>query len=245
MTENPTKSTLWYAKAEINFNDFHWNSSILENFYENIKDIFPKKEIRTNKNIEVNHKENGEVEIVDNGLENVWICKTADEQTVINLSKNRLELVFLSYSSWEDTKKLVIEIAERYKNVTQMPIFMIALKYLHKINIGEKSTYENLKKYFTFVPQIPLFEKGNNAESIQMRAEMLRKPDILMMTLATLLPEFEMLAPVVLELFFSSLSTPAGWTLETWLEQAHDQIKEAFEMSITDWTKQNYEYDTF
>ena len=161
----------------------------------------------------------------------------ADNLLIINTLK--------TYSTWNVFKKSILYALEQYKSVAKPAhIQRIILKYINKLDMGEKHSYQKLQDTFKLLPLIPNAIEGD-ATSLQMIVEIPyhNGREILAIQQATLKPEDNKRSPVLFELNYILLhpNSVSFEDFEKWIEQAHLCIENAFESGLTDKTKEKFD----
>lgn len=113
----------------------------------------------------------------------------------------------------------------------------VGLRYINRIDIGEKHEYSILKEYVNYYPLIP-DALPQSANSINMFTEIKyrKERDILAIRLATLVADENIKAPILLEISYNMV-IPGGVNeknINSWFTTARDTCRVAFESMITD-----------
>lgn len=166
-----------------------------------------------------------------------------DKNLLVQIAQNLLAVNSLKpYVGWENFKTLIENNYRLYKEIvsSQEPERM-SLRYINKVNVGTVHSYENIKNYFDFTPQLP-FEFSGYANSIQNICEFPfpEFESFLAIQQVTLRPEKEMTAPVLFEISFTRTSNKKEIDLLDWLEFAHEKIKHVFDSSFTQSAKNQF-----
>jgi uncharacterized protein (TIGR04255 family) len=227
------------AVFEYFFSSTEWTSIIPGLFYSEIKDKFPN--ISQNKG-GFGVTFDGKGLRIGGGNSDLTQYKNQEGNTIIQLSSNMLTVNKLpKYEGWESFIEIIINAVEALKmiiNITKVE--RIGLKFLNKIDINFHSL-ENLKKYFTIYPVIPL-PSENNLNSIQLNIEtpIIENKEILAILLSTLQKEPNYQAPVMFQLYTTRIADVQPDYRE-WLEKAHLTLYDSFNQSLTAEAKNQFD----
>lgn len=229
------------AVFEFFFSTKEWTSIIPGLFYTEIKDKLPK--IPQNKG-GFGITFDGKGLKIGGGNSELTQYKNNNGNTIIQLSSNMLTVNKLpQYEGWENFIDDIVYAVEKLKQVlTINKIERIGLKFLNKVDIKSHSL-ENLKKYFTIYPIIPL-NADDKLNSIQLNIEspIIENKEILAILLATLKKEPQYEAPVMYQLYLTRISEiPADY--RAWLEGSHNKLYNTFNQSFTDFSKKEFDND--
>lgn len=217
-------------------NKEQWDATIPGVLYDRIKNEFPLKKQAKNYYQLVGIQP-------DNELSNLTLLTqfySQNEQRLIQVGKNTFTANCLKpYPHWEEYKPMILKNYKVYNEISSpLSIRQVALRYINKINIPlTEGKNLSLKEYFNYYPHKPESIKGVMGSIdtiIQMPYE--SKRDILMLRLATLIPESEKEIPFLLQIDYL-MAKPEQLPIseiEDWLEKAHLAINTTFELSITD-----------
>jgi|GEM_PF-2456235 uncharacterized protein (TIGR04255 family) len=180
---------------------------------------------------------------IDSGNNALTQYKSADGSSIIQLSNGLLTVNKLpEYSGWNSYRDSILDaLSKLQKLVTIKKINRLGLKALNKIDIKSHSLSE-FKKFYTILPTFP---EGLNHDwsSIQMNFEVPKNEgnDILALSIATILKEPKFEAPTLMQLYFTRTKNADSTNPKEWIEEAHLNLKQLFESSLTANCKKNFE----
>lgn len=128
--------------------------SLLESFYEKIKDDYPIKQINTQGKIVVEKKE-GEAPIVNSSeSSNGFIYKSVDGTKIIQTRLDGFTFNKLKpYANWKDFSEEAFALWNEYVQISHpAKITRMALRYINLIELP--FGIESFKEYFSTVPEI-------------------------------------------------------------------------------------------
>ena len=147
---------IYFASSDV------WNPSFFDTFYNKIQSDFPHKTlledlILPKSSFVISATENIKIDSTSGLLEErtKMECKNQDENIKVIFSENLLQLIIVPpYEGWEKIKPIILHTLDMYNEVTQ-PILIkkAVLKYRNKVNVGAEHSYENMKRFFTTLPQ--------------------------------------------------------------------------------------------
>jgi len=219
-----------------------WDITYPSAFYEAIKERFPEKTTESSVGFALN--------LTPAGISQVQtperhILKCTNKNVIVRFADNQLIInVLKPYILWESFKDTILFCFEKYQEIVKPEGFQrLSLKYINKIDAGNKHSYSEIKKMFNVLPLLPDTIE-NDANSIQMIVEIPyhANRDILSIVQATLRPEPEKQSPVLYQLSFI-LATPEQLPLTdfaAWIEEAHTKIEKTFENGLTSDIKQTF-----
>lgn len=179
---------------------------------------------------------------IDSGNNALTQYKSADGSNIIQLSNGLLTVNKLpEYSGWSSYRDSILAaINKLQKLVTIKKINRIGLKTLNKIDIKAHS-FSEYKKFYTILPSFPT-ELNYDWSSIQMNFEVPKNEgnDILAISITTILKEPKFDAPTLMQLYFTRTKNADSTNLQEWIEDAHLNLKQLFESSLTAYCKQNF-----
>jgi uncharacterized protein (TIGR04255 family) len=232
-------SPLVEAVFEYFFHSAEWTSIIPGLFYSEIKDKFPN--ISQNKG-GFGVTFDGKGFKIGGGNSDLTQYKNIEGNTIIQLTSNMLTVNKLpKYEGWESFIEIIVYAVESLKKILNInKVERIGLKSLNKIDINIHSL-ENLKKYFTIYPVIPL-QYENNLKSIQLNIEtpIIENKEILAILLATLQKEPHYQAPVMFQLYTTRIADVQP-DYRAWLEKAHLTLYDSFNQSLTTEAKKQFD----
>lgn len=239
------KPPLLEATCEIIFDLKEWDATYFGNFYELIKKDFPNKNTKQSQGYGFVINE-GNFEMKEQKRGTILECTNEKRNQLIQLTETSLLITFLPpYEGWNIFKPLIQNILDNYiKLANPLNIRLIKLAYTNKIDVREESNYENMKKYFNFIPSVPS-SFTNNTKSITNLIEIPLDNDLLIVNQVTLKPEEDIKAPVLLAINFicqnfqtenDNLNAQIG----SWIDKAHTKIETVFEESITDFARNSF-----
>lgn len=238
-THKYTSPPLVEAVFEYFFNSTEWSSIVPGLFYSEIKDKFPN--ISQNKG-GFGVTFDGKGLKIGGGNSDLTQYKNHEGNTIIQLSSNTLTVNKLpKYEGWESFIEIIVYAVESLKKVLNInKVERIGLKSINKIDIKVHSL-ENLKKYFTIYPVIPI-PSNNNLNSIQLNIEtpIIENKEILAILLATLKKEPNYQAPVMFQLYTTRIADVQSDYRE-WLEKAHLTLYDSFIQSLTSEAKKQFD----
>lgn len=232
--------------CEIHFgSDEEWDLTYPSGFYDKIKEKFPTKKTKKMPSFGVSVGVQG-VGITPNESQRFILQGWNEtENLVAQIADNLLIINSLKpYIHWESFKEIILECLKYYREVANpTSIQKLSLKYINKLDVGNKHSYQELKKIFNILPSIPESIEGD-ANSLQMIVEIPynENREILAIQQATLKPEQNKQAPVLFELNYILLNPDAVSfdTFEQWIENAHTRIENVFENGLTDEIKSKF-----
>ena len=233
------------ALFAISFNPLIWEDSFAEAFWEEMKGKYPEKSIQDQVAIRFEFKEGQPHANPAEGRTQILECKSADNASLVRLSRNMLSVHALRpYQSWQIFKPQILEAAHLLRDITGgITLRSSSLRYINHINIGDSHSFENLARFFEIKPVVPATFLGKLG-AVQNFLEFLQDDgeNVLSLTQTTLQPIEDQLAPVQLDLLYTSLAASriAPEELSTWLETAHDLIEDTFHKSITTFAQQQF-----
>lgn len=239
------KSPLIEATCEIIFDLKEWDATYFGNFYELIKREFPYKKTKQSQGYGFVINE-GSFEMKEQKRGTILECTNNKENQLIQLTETSLSITFLPpYEGWKIFKPLIKNILDNYVQLANpASIKQIRLTYTNKIDVKEESNYENIKKYFNFIPSVPK-SFTNSTKSITNLIEIPIENDLLIVNQVTLKPEELVKAPVLLAINFicqnfQNQNNSLKDQIDNWIEKAHTKIETVFEDSITDFARNSF-----
>lgn len=170
--------------------------------------------------------------------------KSSDGSTIIQLSNGLFTVNKLPrYEGWETYRKVILRAFEALRKVLEIEtINRVGLKAINKIDV-KKHTYENFKAAFSVFPAIPAGILNNDLSSIQLNIETpaVAETEILALSLMTLKKEPKYEAPVMLQLYYTRIKDNNGIKIEEWLETAHSALHKAFDTTVTEVKKKEFD----
>jgi uncharacterized protein (TIGR04255 family) len=212
-----------------------WPEDITEKFYEKVKDSFPHKEVHKGQELEITAKE-------DDFRHKI----VSIERTTLQSEKPRIQIhignrilsihCLQPYPSWEVFLPRIQRAFDTIRKVTDITgIDRIGLLYLDKIEIPEGG--DTLGEYFNFYPFIGKnlpknfinFIVGCEFPFADMR-------DICRLQLTRALQERPGYSTFILstDYYLAKRHMISQDDVDEWLENAHQEVREIFEGSITD-----------
>ncbi|MDP3643059.1 MAG: TIGR04255 family protein [Bacteroidota bacterium] len=168
--------------------------------------------------------------------------KNANNDTIIQLSGNLLTVNKLPiYNGWDSFLEVISFAIDALKRVVKIDrVDRIGLKTINKVDIKGHSL-EQLKKYFTIYPNLPL-GVNSNLSSIQINLEspLIEKVEILAISLVTLRKEPNYEAPVMFQLYLTRVAEIPEDFID-WLMKSHKILSETFENSLTEYCKNQFD----
>jgi uncharacterized protein (TIGR04255 family) len=203
-------------------------------FYDKIRGEFPNKQQQT-----------GVASRVEEGAFGFEIQQRvqfsrANHSAAVGASPDILTIHQLKpYTTWHDFKSLILRNFEIFKELIEpKSIKRVGLRYINRFDFNE-SQIERLEDNFNFYPAVPRdlpkiyaaisdhvempFEDGRDRLRIRLLSITSEKPNIFSFTL-----DFDYFAETA-----ESAEDPFD-SIESWIENAHEQIEDAFEKCITE-----------
>jgi len=179
---------------------------------------------------------------VETGNNQLTQYKSVDGSSIIQLSNGLLTVNKLpEYSGWESYKESILDAISKLQGLVKIKrVVRLGLKTLNKIDIKSHS-FSEYKKFYTILPSFP--ESLNyDWKSIQMHFEVPKNEenDILAISIMTILKEPKFDAPTLMQLYFTRTKNSDLVKPQEWIEDAHLNLKQLFESSLTDYCKRNF-----
>jgi len=179
---------------------------------------------------------------VETGGNQLTQYRSNDGSSIIQLSNGLLTVNKLpEYSGWESYRESILDAINKLQGLVKIKkVIRLGLKTLNKIDIKSHS-FSEYKKYYTILPTFP--ESLNfDWKSIQMNFELPKNEenDILAISITTILKEPKFEAPTLMQLYFTRTKNADKVSPQKWIEDAHLNLKQLFESSLTDYCKQNF-----
>ena len=183
------------------------------------------------------------------GVGNPAITQFKNEQgdTIVQLSSNMLTVNRVpEYKAWENFMPSIIKALNTLKNLMEInTIERIGLKYINKINAGEKHSFENFTKLFNLYPYtVDGFKYDTKSIQLNIEFPIKKKKEVLSVLIATLKEEQEYMAPILFQLYSTYISREAFDIpmIQSWLDnRAHLQLNEAFQSFLTEDCKKSFD----
>jgi uncharacterized protein (TIGR04255 family) len=169
--------------------------------------------------------------------------RSEDGSRVIQISNGMLTVNKLpKYAGWNayrDSILYAIKSLKQVLNVTK--VTRLNLRTLNKIDIKVHS-FTNYKRYFTITPSAPesLVEDWNSIQ-INLETPINNGTDFRVITINTILKEPKYEAPALLQLQRARVKEIELINVESWIEEAHLDLKRLFEESLTQECKQGFD----
>lgn len=168
--------------------------------------------------------------------------KSSDGSSIIQLSNGLLTVNKLpEYSGWESYRESILDAINKLQGLVKIKrVIRLGLKTLNKIDIKSHS-FSEYKKYYTILPTFP-DSLNYDWKSIQMNFEVPKNEenDILAISITTILKEPKFEAPTLMQLYFARTKNADSVNPQEWIEDAHLNLKQLFESSLTEYCKQNF-----
>jgi len=241
-TQKYKKSPIIEVVCEFRFELENESDATLPGMYFSlVKEKFPIKKQRSLGTMVPIEGSKGEAEMVVSHLAQFY---NQEETQLIQIGSNLLSINCLkNYPFWENFSQSIMEIFTKYLEVAKpKAIKRIALKSINKIEIANQ-TFE-LPDYFKFFPASP-----NNIEtpvknfSLHIETSLNDGRDILAMKNVSTISDNIGNSAFILD-FEYIMNKPGGVELnevENWLEIALEQLYRAFDESITEKLKLDFE----
>ncbi len=214
----------------------NWNPATVGLFYNEIKQEFGHI---SKMNPGVGFQLNGG-QVSFGGTQEITQFRNNEQDIVIQLSSNLLTINKLPpYKSWDTFFEIIQNIYKKFEKVLEdFEIKRLGLKFLNKVNIGTEHSYINFKKHFEIFPNVPI-ECEENLKTISMLLEypINEKKEIIALTFNTLMPEVNMNAPVLFELY-AVRTSDFEIDIFDWISFSHKELRNKFEKSIKEEIKQ-------
>lgn len=243
ITKKYKNPPLTEAVFEIFFTTKSWSPVIPGVFYNEIKSSFPNINQGPGGGFGISFNASGFQ--IGPGSNDLTQYKSKDGATIIQLSNGLFTVNKLpKYDGWESYRTLILEAVKALEKVIEIDnINRIGLKAINKINI-KKHSYENFKQWYNVFPIIPR-EGIINSESasIQLNIETPITPEteIFALSLLTLRKEPDNEAPTMLQLYYTRIKDNQNIKIEEWLEVAHSTLHKAFETTLTEHAKKEFD----
>lgn len=234
MTETYQNSFLAEVLFEVNFEiDENWDWTIPSEYYNKIKEYFPKKK-----------QENGLIFNIENKEDEFYLNQSAKEETnklifineenqiYIQITPQTFTINFLEYKNWNYFSSKVKKYFDIYiKMLSEIKIRNMKLQYINKF---EKNSFSSdYSNYFKIMPKVPIDKKVNKF-LIKNELNYSELNSNLYLTVGNPLSDLNF---IVLDLNFMTLNQRNIEKYGDWLDKAHMSIESAFESCITDETR--------
>lgn len=222
----------------------NWTSVIPGLFYTKIQDKFPKIS-KVDFGMEFTFSHDGVK--MDRGNNEVTRYSNQNGDTVIQLSPNFLTVnklpVYESWESYYDTIQMAVESLLSLSNFKIKKIRNIGLKCVNRIDVGEVNA-SNLLDYLTIYPHIP--KELDNLEAVPAYVVKYEKRytdpgDILTVSVFTTVSTPESKAPVIVELHRFNKKGIEIADYKKWVERAHIQLRQTFDICFTEFAKNKFD----
>jgi uncharacterized protein (TIGR04255 family) len=146
------------------------------------------------------------------------------------------------YPKWPVFKALIFEMFSKYAEVAESPALQrIGLRYINQIHLVQGTQLQDVLHYYPAIPS----NIDRKLETVVLRTEFEYNEfnGRLLFTLGSGLNSAEDGASFILDLDFvaSEVSRFSQEDCEKWVEVAHDQIEIAFEATITEQLRQQFQ----
>jgi uncharacterized protein (TIGR04255 family) len=228
--------------------DSPWDLTIPGLVYERIKDTFPRKSQEVVLALQLPLGISAPPGLVPQVQPEGRMRFThPDERAFVQLGKHLLAVNHLRpYPSWERFLPLIEQSLRAYQTVAApIGIHRIGLRYINRISIASRDFQPS--DYFTLYPQIsPTLPQIYGGFSTRVLFPYEQERDILKIELASGSDETQQATVVFLDLDYFLAepgAIPPNEALD-WVIHAHDAIEGAFEASITDRLRQQFDQES-
>ncbi len=226
------------AFCEVYFTSSSWDDSVPEEFFKQIKDMFPRQEERMVRHAEITvDEDNVKTDLQHRPPRKLFIAKTGDG--IIQITRDLFIFNQLTpYRHFDEWKEHLFRGLSIYKKLTSpQSIERIGIRYMNRFEIPGTETA--MEDYFTVYPTIPL-GMGNRHRGFLIRFEIPLEDQgpSLLFTLSSVDAETRSLdrQSFMLDLYakIPLAIEPDETELKRHITLAHKNVVKAFEGSITD-----------
>ncbi len=212
-----------------------WDMTIVGLFYEKIKEEFPEKQQQTTFEIGFRKKEGRVEQKVGSSPRMQFLSK--DKTILVQTGPDLLVINHLKpYPTWHKFCPMILKNLKQYQKTACPKSFKrIDLRYINKIEIAEKSV--ELIDYFNYYPFLPeKLPQIHEAFNVRVEIPFVEGRDRLLLTLASTPSEKPDSIAFVLDLDYVMVSPEKVEIekIEEWIEKAHTEIENGFEVCITE-----------
>jgi len=219
--------------------DGKWDNVIIGLFYDKMKDRYPVRESKIFITSEIKFDQSG-AQTQNQFKEEISQFYSNDKSRLVQIGRNLLSINILKgYSGWLDylsNIKLAFDcFCDIYNNVSKITkIIRIGLRYINEIEIQTDSATINLEHYFNLRPEMP--EQFSFVDSFNLMVEVPFKPDKLRVNFLQL-PNYN----YFFDLDYGIERIIKNDEIKKHLNQAHKNIKDIFDSSLSAECKQIFE----
>lgn len=211
-----------------------WDLTVPGLIYEEIKDTFPKRLQLQLHSSQISLNGIDTTEITGQVVPLMRFQRT-DDLALIQIGPNLLTVHHLKpYPSWEEFFPLIERGLTTYRKIVNRQVLQrITLRYINRIEIP---TPIILERYFEFRPLIAKKLQNINAFMVGIQIPYQDSRDILNLQLSSIPSESNDKAVILLDLSYI-LANPSAITWDAvpeWIQNAHENVEEMFEASITE-----------
>ncbi len=219
-----------------------WDATIPGLIFERVKKDFPRR--RAIRNVGMHVQVEGEGLLFQSQMEEGTQFLRKDERAFVQVHPRRISVHhFAPYPHWEGFKPLIKKVFQAYQNViTESQLQRIGLRYINKIDFN--SSEVELQNFLTIYPHVGTeLPQKFSAFTFQLLFPYEDERDGLQLRLSNAQPAKENTLSILLDLDYFLMQPDRQKNLKAlnWVEKAHNNILAAFEGSITDALRQQFE----
>ncbi len=217
-----------------------WDLTIPGLVYERLKDDFPERRVRGDFPVEIQERFGQEIVKQMERMAPLMQFYSGDESALVQIGQHLLGISHLRpYSTWEQFQKMIRKALEAYQEVANPTTLQrLGLRYINRIDIAE--TAINLEDYFNIYPNVPNLNDERPMSGWLQRVEIpfVDVNALLTIHVGSIKQQGHDGSSYMLDLDFSTQNElPVIDRVFEWLDNAHEQIEDMFESSITDQTR--------
>jgi len=223
----------------IPFPDKPWDLTIPGIFYEKVKENYPIKQQLLGVNYQIQPSDGNLQLQIDPIFPPIYFF---NEDKSVLLQINPYSIIIhqiKNYSNWENFKKIVIENFNKFKEIIiPKGLKRITLRYVNVIEFDKNDfKFDEYFKYYPFLSK----DLEQNIKSFFCRIEFPYEDnkEVLRLTIADVANQNPSKISILLDLDYL-MNVPESVSFENisdWLDNSHSKIKDIFEKSITDNTR--------
>ena len=209
-----------------------WDWTIPGLLYEKIKDQFPTKRQQNVMTVQLFPASPNQQPQAESIAKLQFV--SADESCIVQVGPDVLTINQLRpYPGWQVFLPTVLEQLDHYRGIGRPAgISSAAVRYLNSVEIGQ--AHVDLARYFRVVPRLPDKLPRTFVSMLQQyEVENTDPPGTLRYVLGTQPHEQPEISAFLLDLAVHSGEIPFE-SVETWLNQAHGAVEQAFYLTFTD-----------
>jgi uncharacterized protein (TIGR04255 family) len=225
------------ALCEVYFSGSHWGPSVDDRFHERVRGEFPQKSQMEQIGFEVQLGP-GQAGTRALPVEPRWRLAKEDQSRFLQLSRDLLVVNQLRpYPHYEEWSELAHRSIEAYRQVASPAgVTRLGLRYINRLDIPLTAPIVRMEDYFHIYPHIPS-SLGDTHGPFMLQLVMipLRSGHNLTLTLATGPPQRQGFLSFLLDLYevVELGGREVFGDLRRWLDDAHENIVNTFENTIT------------